>query len=292
MILLNDMGLFVEVVRVMSFSRASDATGVPTSTLSRRISQFEKQIGLRLLHRTTRKLELTEAGQVYYQRCRRIVEEAQIAHEELGDILAHPSGSLRVSLPVDFASIFLTPTIAEFASIYPDISFDFDITSRNVDLISESIDVVIRVGEQPDSGLIARKLVQFPSYIYTSPGYLKIFGEPLHPSELSQHECLCLTKCKVWKMKSANEVIDVSVNGRFTLNTANTLCRFASLDLGIIMLPKTVITEDLLNGRLKRILPDWEGESISIYALTETRLLPAKTLRFIEFLYDKLNGAT
>lgn len=292
MVLLNDMGLFVEVVRVMSFSRASEATGVPTSTLSRRISQFEKEIGLRLLHRTTRKLELTEAGQVYYRRCRRIVEEAQIAHEELGEILVQPSGSLRVSLPVDFASIFLTPTIAEFARIYPGIRFDFDITSRKVDLISESIDVAIRVGEQPDSGLIARKLVQFPCYTYASSGYLKKFGEPVHPSELSQHECLCLPEWKVWKMKSAGEIIDVSVNGRFTLNTANTLCRFASLDLGIVMLPKSVIAQDESNGRLKRIFLDWEGESVSIYALTETRLLPAKTLRFIEYLYDKLNSAT
>src|SRR5580765_2910697 len=113
--LLNDMALFIEVANVMSFRRAADAIGVPTSTLSRRISILEKAIGLRLLHRTTRKVELTEPGQIYYERCRRIVDEARIAHEQLAELLAQPSGLLRASLPVDFAILYMAPLIAEFA---------------------------------------------------------------------------------------------------------------------------------------------------------------------------------
>ncbi|HEX2011046.1 MAG TPA: LysR family transcriptional regulator, partial [Roseateles sp.] len=126
--LMNDMALFVEVVNAMSFRGAAEATGVPNSTLSRRVGILEKAIGLRLLHRTTRRIELTEAGQIYYERCRRIVDEARIAHEQLGEMLAQPSGVLRASLPVDFATIYLAPLIAEFARRYPGISFEFDLT--------------------------------------------------------------------------------------------------------------------------------------------------------------------
>jgi DNA-binding transcriptional LysR family regulator len=110
------MGLFVEVVKAKSFRRAAETIGIPNSTLSRRISALEKAIGLRLLHRTTRKIELTEAGQLYFERSKRIVEEARLAHEQLGEMLDQPSGVLRVSLPVDFASIYLAPLIAEFAT--------------------------------------------------------------------------------------------------------------------------------------------------------------------------------
>jgi len=109
--------LFVEVVKAMSFRRAADATGVPNSTLSRRISALEKAIGLRLMHRTTRRLELTEAGKIYFDRCKRIVDEAKLAHEQLGEMLAQPTGVLRASLPVDFATAYLAPLIAEFAHL-------------------------------------------------------------------------------------------------------------------------------------------------------------------------------
>ncbi|WP_206434404.1 LysR family transcriptional regulator [Iodobacter ciconiae] len=171
MALLNDMALFVEVVRAMSFRRAADAIGVSNSTLSRRVSTLEKSIGLRLLRRTTRKLELTEAGQIYYEHCKRIVDEAKLAHEQLGDLLAQPSGVLRASLPVDFAATYLAPLIAEFARSYPGILFDFDLTPQRADLVAEPFDVAIRMGEPQDSGLIARKLASLPT-LYLVPLYL------------------------------------------------------------------------------------------------------------------------
>lgn len=144
---LNDMALFVEVVKARGFRGAAQALGMPNSTLSRRIGALEKAIGLRLLHRTTRKIELTEAGLIYFERCKRIVDEARLAHEQLGELLAQPSGVLRASLPVDFAVTYLAPLIAEFASLYPGITFDFDLTPRQVDLVSEPFDVAIRMGE-------------------------------------------------------------------------------------------------------------------------------------------------
>nr|WP_246884431.1 LysR family transcriptional regulator [Pseudomonas chlororaphis] len=284
------MALFVEVVKARSFRRAAEAMEMPNSTLSRRISGLEKAIGLRLLHRTTRKIELTEAGQLYFDRCKRIVEEARLAHEQLGEMLARPSGLLRASLPVDFATIYLAPLIAEFAGRYPGISFDFDLTPRQVDLISEPVDLVIRMGEPPSSNLIARKLASLPRYLYASPAYLERFGEPAHPRELAGHECLRLRSPKTdnWTLSRPGETLEVEVGGRFQLNSVGLIRRLATLDLGIAVLAQGIVTEELANGSLRRVMPQWQASPIPVYALTETRLLPAKTQRFIEFLRERL----
>jgi DNA-binding transcriptional LysR family regulator len=288
--LLNDMALFVEVAQVMSFRKAAEALGVPNSTLSRRISTLEKVIGLRLLHRTTRKVELTEAGRVYYERCRRIVDEARIAHEQLGEMLAQPSGMLRASLPVDFATVYLAPLIAEFSRRYPGISFDFDLTPRRVDLVAEPFDVAIRMGELPSSNLIARQLATLSVQVYASPRYLEISGEPSHPADLAKHECLGFSKAGKWRLHSAGEVVDVDVGGRFQVNSVGMFRRLATLDLGVIMLPGEIVADDVAAGRLRQILTGWQGNPTPVYALTETRLLPAKTQRFIEFLQTHLAG--
>lgn len=287
--LLNDMALFVEVVKARSFRRAAETIGVPNSTLSRRISGLEKVIGLRLLNRTTRRIELTEAGQLYFERSKRIVDEARLAHEQLGEMLAQPSGVLRASLPVDFANIFLAPLIAEFARRYPGISFDLDLTSRRVDLVAEPFDVAIRMGESPDSNLIARQLARLRRYLYASPRYLELFGEPSRPAELAQHESLLLPEqAASWTLHHGAETIEVSVGGRFRPNSVGMIRRLATLDLGIAMLVEEIAAEDLAEGRLRRVLPQWQGSPIPVYAITETRLLPAKTQRFIEFLRERL----
>ncbi|WP_108228840.1 LysR family transcriptional regulator [Pseudomonas synxantha] len=289
--LLNDMALFVEVVKAHSFRKAAEAMAMPNSTLSRRISGLEKAIGLRLLNRTTRKIELTEAGQLYFDRCKRIVDEARLAHEQLGEMLAHPSGLLRASLPVDFANIYLAPLIAEFARRYPGISFEFDLTPRQVDLVSEPVDVVIRMGEPADSNLIARKLASLSRRLYASPRYLELNGEPSDPSELVNHECLRLRKAGKWQLSHSGEVVEIEVGGRFQLNSVGMLRRLATLDLGIALLPEGIAADDLRTGLLQPVLPQWHANPIPVYALTETRLLPAKTQRFIEFLREQLEQA-
>ena len=290
--LLNDMAVFVEVVKARSFRRAAEAIGMPNSTLSRRISGLEKAIGLRLLHRTTRRIELTEAGQLYFDRCKRIVEEARLAHEQLGEMLAQPSGVLRVSLPVDYASIYLAPLIAQFARRYPGIRFEFDLTPRRVDLVTEPFDVAIRMGESPDSNLIARQLARLQRYLYASPRYLEISGEPGRPVDLAQHEILLLRgQADAWTLHHAAETAVVTIGGRFRLNSIGMIRRLATLDLGIAMLAEEVVAEDLAAGRLRRVLPKWQGTPIPVYAITETRLLPAKTQRFIEFLRECLEQA-
>jgi len=285
------MALFVEVVKARGFRNAAEVVGIPNSTVSRRISVLEKAIGLRLLHRTTRKIELTEAGQIYFERCKRIVDEARLAHEQLGELLAQPSGVLRASLPVDFANIYLAPLIAEFARRYPGITFDFDLTPRRVDLVTEPFDVAIRMGHPPNSNLIARQLANLPCYLYASPGYLEHSGEPAHPADLAQHECLGFRTAKpnIWTLRKVDESIEVAVGGRFQMNSVGLIRRLSTLDMGIAILPEEIVAEDVARGRLRRIIPDWEGPSTPVYAMTETRLLPAKTQRFIEFLREHLS---
>lgn len=285
---LNDMALFVEVVKARSFRGAADIIGMPNSTLSRRISALEKTIGLRLLHRTTRRIRLTEAGQIYYERCKRIVDEAKLAHEQLGEMLEQPSGVLRASLPVDFAVTYMTPLVAEFARLYPGIVFDFDLTSRRVDLVSEPFDVAIRIGALENSQLIARPLAVLPVYLYASPRYLDRSGEPAEPADLAHHECLGLMKTSEWTLHDGAHTTKVSIGGRFTLNSVGMICRLAALDMGIIMMLEKIVADDLASGRLCRVLPQWHGTPVPVYAVTETRLLPAKTQYFIKFLQEHL----
>lgn len=288
---LNDMALFVEVVKAKGFRGAGEVLGIPNSTVSRRIAALEKLIGLRLLHRTTRKIELTEAGQVYFERCKRIVDEARLAHEQLGGMLAQPTGVLRASLPVDFAQTYLAPLIAEFAKRYPGLTFELDLTSRRVDLVSEPYDVAIRMGELADSQLIARQLAQLTPQLYASPGYLAQHGEPLAPSELEKHSCLGLVKASTWTLLDGVQSVAVGTSSRFAINSVGLLRRMASFDMGILLLPELIVADDLAAGRLKRILPQWHGKPTPVYALTETRLVPAKTQRFIEFLRERLAHA-
>ncbi len=289
--LLNDMALFVEVVKAKGFRRAAEGLDMPNSTLSRRISALEQAIGLRLLHRTTRKIELTEAGQLYFERCQRIVEEARLAHEQLGTLLAEPSGVLRASLPVDFALSYLAPLIAEFAERYPGIRFEFDLTPRRVDLVSEPFDVAIRMGEAADSQLIARRLAALTPQLYAAPGYLQRAGLPAEPADLARHQCLSLLKAGAWTLHQGQRSVTVPVGGRFGLNSIGLARRLAALGQGLVLMPREIVADELASGALRRVLPDWQGTAIPVYAMTETRLLPAKTQRFIEFLRARLGAA-
>ncbi|MFJ5481761.1 LysR family transcriptional regulator [Pectobacterium actinidiae] len=284
--LLNHMSFFVEVVKAKSFRGAAESLGMPNSTLSRKIGELEKAIGLRLLNRTTRRIELTEAGQIYYERCRRIVDEARLAHEQLGTMLANPEGLLRISLPADFAIVVLTPIICQFSERYPGISFDFDLTPRNVDLVSEPFDLAIRMGTLPDSGLIARKLGALQRYVYASPQYIATKGEPGTPQALSEHECLVMRpeKTAIWNLYQREVKESIRASGRFQMNSIGMMRRLATMGMGIAVLPELIVAEDVINGELTRILSQYNAEAVTIYALTETRLLPAKVQVFIEFI--------
>jgi DNA-binding transcriptional LysR family regulator len=282
------MALFVEVVKARSFRRAADALGMPNSTLSRRIALLEKGIGLRLLNRTTRKIELTEAGELYYERSRRIVEEARIAYEELGDLVAQPTGLLRVSLPVDFATTYVAPLLPEFASRYPGITFDLDLTPRNVDLVGEPFDLAIRMAAPEAPGLITRVIARLTGRFYAAPGYLETHGVPERPSDLEKHQCLVMPVPSTWTAHSGKKTVEIKGTSRFRINSVSMARQMSVLGMGIAFLPERIVADDVAHGRLQRILPDWQGAPGPIYAVTETRLLPAKTQRFVEFLKEGL----
>ncbi|WP_342242900.1 LysR family transcriptional regulator [Pseudomonas sp. OTU5201] len=286
--LLNDMELFVEVIRANSFRGAAEAVGIPNSTVSRRIAELERRIGLRLLNRTTRRIELTEGGRLYYERCRRIVDEARLAHEELSELVDNPSGLIRLSMPIDFGVVYLAPLLAEFAERYPQIQFDLDLTPKRLDLIRDQVDLVIRIGALPDSQLIARPLGTLQRGLFASPSYLARHGVPDSPAALLQHQCLRMLDTP-WVLHDGEQKLSLAVQGRYLLNNVGMLRRLALLGQGIAMLVDEMIGEDLDQGRLHRVLPDWKAETLPVYAITETRLVPAKVRVLIDFLTEQFN---
>lgn len=291
--LLRDMALFVEVAKARSFSRAAAALGMPNSSLSRRISGLEKSIGLRLLNRTTRRTELTDAGQIYYERCRAIVEEAQQAHEQLRGVVDEPSGHLRVSMPVDFGVAYLAPLLVEFAGRYPGIRFDFDLSPRRVDILSEPFDVALRVGALPDSTLSARRIALIRAVLCAAPAYLRAAGDPANPAALAAHQCLRLRATPgetVWPLLRGDEKAEVRVDGRFAMNNIGLLQRLAVSGMGIALLAEDMVADDLRAGRLQRVLPEWHPPPIPVYALAASRLMPARARVFIDFLAERLPG--
>lgn len=192
------------------------------------------------------------------------------------------------TLPVDFATTFLAPLLPEFSRRYPSITFHFDLTPRRVDMVSEPFDVAIRMGEPQDSNLIARQLARLPTYLYASPRYLELSGEPSEPNNLEQHECLNLLKPGEWTLYKGTQMTKVLVSSKFVINSVGMIRKLATLDMGIILMPEEIVADDLANGQLRRVLPEWQGLPTTVYAITETRLLPAKTRCFIEFLRKHL----
>src|SRR5262245_17583872 len=285
------MALFVEVAKKRSFSRAAEALGMPTSSLSRRISELERHIGLRLLNRTTRRIELTPAGTLYFERSRRIVEEARIAHEQLTAEVEEPRGALRVSMPADFGVGFLAPLLEDFVRRYPRISFDFDLSPGMVDLVSAGVDVAIRTGALPDTGLVARRIANVPRHLYAAPSYLADAGEPAEPADLTRHECIHLARpgrTTTWTLIRGRRKADVEVGGRFACNNLGMIRELAAVGLGIAILPERVVRGEVASGRLRRTLADWTTPPHPVSALTATRLLPARTRAFLDFLAEKL----
>lgn len=287
---LRDMALFVEVARTRSFRQAAKALGVPGATLSRRIAQLEQAVGVRLLNRTTRRVEPTEAGRLYFERCERIVEEARIAHEALGEIATRPRGMLRVSLPAGFAVVYLAPILRDFADAYPDIRFDLDLTPRNVDLVAEPYDLAIRMAAPEAGTLVSRVIGRLAGQLYASPAYLAAAPRLEHPADLEHHQCLAMPVRGDWLLHAGAESHAVKASGRFVANSVSLLKRLAAQDMGVVFLPPRAVTEEVAGGHLLHVLPAWRGASQAVHAVTATKLLPARTQHFIAFLQDRLGS--
>ncbi|WP_166738347.1 LysR family transcriptional regulator [Achromobacter aegrifaciens] len=291
---LQGMELFAEVAKAHSFSRAAATLGMPTSTVSRHVAELERSVGLRLLSRNTRRVELTDAGRLYFERCRRIVAEAEIAHEELREQLELPSGPLRVQLPAAYALDALMPALVAFGSRYPDIRLQMSVAGPEcAEQPPEIGDVSIRLGELPDSALVARRVGAVHAGLYASPAYLAARGRPASPAALGRHDCIGLRagggQPAPWPLQRGREQLLVPVEHRYGANDACMARQLAVLGAGIAALGGDE-SGRLRSGELARVLPAWSLGPIEVHAVTETRLLPARTRYLIDFLADYLDN--
>lgn len=284
----NDLLLFARVVDEGSFSRAAERLGVPKSTLSRRLSLLEAQLGERLLLRTTRKLTVTDFGQAVLAHAQQVTAEVEAAMELTQHRQAQPSGRLRMSIPGDFANEVIAEMLADFVARYPAISLDVDISPRRVDLIGENFDLAIRMGDLPDdASLAARRLGVFTVSLYASPEYLKRRGVPSEPEALMEHDALHLMARNgepvPWRMTRGEIQWDGRPPRRANANSPGLLLRLALSGAGIAILSDHLASPYVRDGELVRVLEDWTLPAVTAWAVFPgRRLMPARTRVFLD----------
>lgn len=287
---LNDVVVLVRVVETGSFSAAARRLGVPKSTVSRRISRLEKELGVRLLQRTTRKLNLTDAGKLYYQRCSKVLTDLDEVQRTIGNMQSEPRGTLRLSAPNDMAQPFVAGLIADYCARYPDVRVVVEISTRFVDLVAEGFDLALRAGSLQDSSLVARRLSKFQARLYASPEYLARAGVPQSPEALRKHRCLLLgaeRNAAVWQLSGPDGVSRVEVVGAVTSNDVLLLRGAAVAGMGIVNLPILTCADEEQSGRLVRVLPEYGGTESGLYAVYPTgQQLSPKVRRFIELAVE------
>ncbi|AIO31528.1 bacterial regulatory helix-turn-helix, lysR family protein [Burkholderia cenocepacia] len=298
----NDLILFARVADAGSFSRAAEQFRLEKSTVSRRIAALEERFGERLLHRTTRKLTLTDFGISLLDHARALAAEVDGALALAQHRQATPSGRLRVSLPSDFASVYLHSMLAQFAREHPTIVLELDLSSRRVDLIGENFDLAVRIGRLPDdSQLAARKLAEVSAGLYAAPSYLKEAGEPHEPDDLLDlHGLLSQTRtgeARGWTLvRDASDAVKQwrGVPARHTIaNSPAILMRMAQAGFGVVCLPDMFARDAVQRGTLARLLPDWNLPTSPFWAVFPgRRLMPSRTRAFIEALVATMGDGT
>lgn len=287
---LTSMKVFATVVELGGFTAAADRLGISRAMTSKHVQHLEDHLGTRLLHRTTRKLGLTEAGSAYHERCAQIL--AEIDEAEAGAALgtARPSGVLRVTMPVSFSIRHVGPMIAQYMTRYPEVSVDAYVSDRRVHLVEEGFDVALRVGPSPESSLIARRLASDRLAICASPAYLAARGTPRHPRELAAHDCVLYSYAAVgseWTLSGADGVHTVKVGGTVRANNGDLLNQIVLNGHGLMCQPRFIVGEDIRAGRLVEVLADYALEPLGIYAMYPSRRhLSAKVRSFVDFLVE------
>lgn len=295
--LLRDIELFVEVVQARSFSRAAQRLGLPTSTVSRRIALMERTLGLQLLHRTTRRVEVTEAGAAYHARCAPLIEEARAAHENLQEDALQPKGTLRLACTPDFASWYLPDVLVRFARAHPEVDIELDLSSRRVDLHTEPVDAALRIGPLPDSALVARRVGSLRRQLFAAPGYLQALGEPEHPADLAQHAGIRLqpgSPHAQWALvceRTGAPAEPVQSRSRFVAGSLSMARELALRGAGIAALDVRCAAPDVGLGRLVRVLPGWALEPVPLHLVCASRLMPARVRAFAQVLQAELGLA-
>ncbi len=292
--LLRDIALFVEVVNMKSFTRAASNLDMPPSTLSRRIAGLERHIGLRLLNRTTRRVEVSDAGAAYYARCAHLVEEAQVAHEQLAETATVARGTLRVACSGDFAALHLPVAVTEFVRRYPEINLEFDLSPRIADLMAENLDAALRIGTLADSTLVARRIATLRLSLYAAPSYLTSNPPPRKPEDLSHHQCIRMRADEAashWLLSSgkpsrALQKKRVAVTGKLVANSVSMIRQLTLLGAGIGVIDQGMANDDVAHGRLVPVLTNWELAPVAVHLVTAARLMPARVRVFGDFLTE------
>lgn len=292
---LTGIAMFVRVVEEQSFSKAADSLGLSKSTVSKQIRRLEDRLGVRLLNRTTRSMSLTEAGQTFYERCREIIEQAEQAELEVAAAQDEPAGRLSVSAPMSFGQRHVAPTLAPLLQRHPKLKLDLTLTDEQVDIVAEGYDVALRIAKLPDSSLIARRLAAAPRVLVGSPEYLERRGTPSHPRDLAEHDCLLYSLQRSgdsWVFQRGDEVDTVRVQGSLRANNGDVLRRAVVDGLGMTMLPTFLVDDEIADGRLVRVLPEWDDLSLAVYAVyPHSRHVSTKVRAFVDFLVERYRTA-
>lgn len=292
----NDLLIFARVAELGSFSQAAEKMGLPKSTVSRRMAALEQRLGERLLLRTTRRQTITEFGLLLLEHARQIGAEVDAVLALSEHRQSAPSGRLRVSMPSDFANLFLADTLAAFVVKYPGISLELDLSQRRVDLLGEGFDVAIRIGDLPDDNtLAARRLSELSTGLYASVLYLDEFGYPETPEDLRHHNTAGLLgrndEPVKWVLINGEATWEGVPRGRVIANSPELLISMIRAGAGIAAVPDQFALADVNKGLLLRVLPDWCLPSDIVSAVFPGRkLMPAKTRVFIDMLQAKLGG--
>jgi len=291
---LTSMKVFARVAKSGSFAGAAKELGISRAMATKHVMFLENSLGVRLLNRTTRKISLTEAGTAYLERCQQILEDIEETELSVTQLHTEPQGLLRISTPPFFGTFHLAPTIAAYLEQYPKVRVDLVVRGGLVDVVAEGLDLAIRLGEQPDSSLIARRLASSPRVVCGAPAYFDKHGVPENPQDLRQHNCLVnwgFEPHDYWRFTDPDgETITVRVSGNFQANTADPLRLAAIHGLGLVVLPTYIVGQDLSKNRLVTVLEDYGLPSMDIFAVyPHRRHLSAKVRTFLDFLAERLH---
>lgn len=286
----------VKVVEVGSFSGAARVMGVSKGHISQRISQLEDRLGTRLLHRTTRKLALTELGNLYYQRCKQVIEDLEEIEQTVSEFQQRATGLLKISSPNLMGEMHIVPAIADFLKENPSLEIELNFYGRKVDLIEDAYDVAIQVGARTDINVVNKPMATTTFHLVASPRFLNQYGMPEDPHDLRHLRCLHFTEygtSKPWKFIRNDEVISVNGQCYWHSNSGHCLLSAARDSIGMAYLPDYYLSEDIKAGTLVRVLEEWKGVERDIVAIYQHRRhLSAKVKLFVDFLQDRFRDRT
>ncbi len=287
---MDGLRTFVSVIETGSFTAAADRLGISKKLASKYLAEMETRLGVKLLHRTTRRLSLTSAGQRYYPRAIALIEEFDAMAADVRDAETGLGGVLRVSAPVGFGEVYLQGILAEFGAAHPDLVIDLRLNDRYVDLVAEGFDLAVRIGSLEDSSLVSRRLGETCLMAVASPAYLARAGAPETPGDLAAHACLRDSNYRSgqsWPFEVDGTTQKVAVSGPFLVNSATAVARLARCDLGIGLCPDFAVADDLSAGRLVQVLSDFPSRTLGIQAVfSDARRLPARTRAVLDHLVE------